>query len=625
MKSTRTFTVAGDAVVELGGHNDSGKAPKAQSVYYVDVNVADLANVNKLVTVLKLNNSNTWELDGAVVADGFKASFEYNEISELLTVTVERTGVSGRALTNTLVSIPVRVWTWDRYDYVTNQYVAVSGNMPVVNIDCDVVYGVVDGNSFGGSINVATELATISSPYHVHDAALVALEDQDATCTMNGYQDRTYCATCESVVDFGTVIEAKGHEFSVVDAQFVCDTCGETPVLGTGVVEMGDALYYAVNGKLVKGWQDMGVYEGDDYINGGAPFNMYGYAGSDYKLYADTTKTISGITYTFDENGATLGAFTTNSTGTRYSVGPAYIKRSWVTLAGVQYYFGQDHYMYTGIRRIPVNRNNAAEGYNWYTFADNGALADDMRTFTGIVNSEVDGMHYVKDGMSYYAGLILVDGDYYYARSSGQILTNTSYWISKNNDLLPCATYEFGADGKMLNPPVVEPEQPEQPEQPAVKNGIVSEDGKLWWYVDGVKTYGGLMLIDGDYYYARSSGQILTNTSYWITKNNDLLPCKTYEFGADGKMVNPPVVEPEQPEQPEQPAVKNGIVSEDGKLWWYVDGVKTYGGLMLIDGDYYYARSSGQILTNTSYWITKNNDLLPCKTYEFGADGKMIK
>jgi hypothetical protein len=130
---------------------------------------------------------------------------------------------------------------------------------------------------------------------------------------------------------------------------------------------------------------------------------------------------------------------------------------------------------------------------------------------------------------------MLIDGDYYYARTSGEILTNVKYWITKTNDLLPAAYYEFGADGKMLNAPVVEPENPE------TKSEIVSEDGKLWWCVNGVKTYGGLMLIDGNYYYARSSGEILTNVKYWITKTNDLLPATYYEFGADGKMINPPV------------------------------------------------------------------------------------
>ena len=642
MKITRTFTVAGDAVVELGGHNDSGETPKAQSIYYVDINVADLANVNKLVAVLKLNNANIWETKGAVVANGFKATFEYNEISELLTVTVEKDGVSGKALNNTLVSIPVRVWTYDRYDYVKNEYhtVASMGNKPVVNVDVEVVYGVLNGkDSFAGSINVATELTTISSPYHVHDEELVALEDKATTCTENGYTGRTYCETCKSVVDFGAIVEATGHAYKVVDAGLVCDTCGEVAALGTGVVKAGDDLYYAVNGKLVKGWQDMGTYEGNDYINGGAPFTMYGYAGSDYKLYANVTKTISGITYEFSEDGTTMGAFTTNSTGTRYSVGPAFIKRSWVTLAGDQYYFGEDYYMYTGVRAIAVNRNNIKEGYRVYTFAADGKLVDDMLNVNGLVTT-ADGMFYVENGKSVYAGLILIDGAYYYVRTSGQLVTNNSYWPTKTNDLLPQKTYTFGEDGKMLNAPVVEPEQPpvtpdpEPDPEPEVKNGIVSEGGKLWWYVNGVKTYGGLMLIDGDYYYARSSGEILTNTKYWITKNNDLLPCASYTFGADGKMLNAPVVEPEQPpvtpdptpdpEPKPEPEVKNGIVEEGGKLWWYVDGVKTYGGLMLIDGDYYYARSSGEILTNTKYWITKANGLLPEAYYTFGADGKML-
>ena len=629
MKITRTFTVAGAAMIELGGHNDSGEAPMAQSIYYVDINVADLANVNNLVAQLKLNNANTWATEGAIVANGFKATFEYNEISEILTVTVEKDGVSGKALNNTLVSIPVRVWTFDRYNYVNNTYYAPAdmGNKPAVNIDVDVVYGVVDGNCFGGSINVATELTTISSPYHEHDTELTVL-NKEATTAEAGYENRTYCETCQSVVDFGTIIPKVEitHNYVIVDGKFVCadEDCGLVYESGTGVFEMNGDLYYSVNGVLKTSWQDMGTYEGDDYINGGAPFAMYGYAGKDYKLYANTTATISGITYTFDENGATMGAFTTNSTGTRYSVGPTFIKRSWATLEGERYYFGQDFYMYTGVRFIPVNRNNSAEGQRVYKFADDGKLLDDMLSATGIFESDVEGMYYVENGKTAYGGLMLIDGAYYYARTSGEIVCGKDYGVTKTNDLLPKETYTFGADGKMINPPVVEPEQPDVPEIPGVKNGIVSEDGKLWWYVNGVKTYGGIILVDGDYYYARTSGEIVCGKDYGVTKTNDLLPKATYTFGADGKMINPPVVEPEQPEIPEAPEVKNGIVSEDGKLWWYVNGVKTYGGLMLIDGDYYYARTSGEIVTNRTYWPTKTNDLLPAENYTFGADGKML-
>ena len=178
-------------------------------------------------------------------------------------------------------------------------------------------------------------------------------------------------------------------------------------------------------------------------------------------------------------------------------------------------------------------------------------------------------------------------------------------------------------------------------------NGIVEENGNLYWVVNGQNNYGGLMYLDTDndgvkdaYYYARTYGQLVVNATYWISNNNDLLPCANYTFGADGKMVNPPVVTPDpDPEQPPvnpdpdpEPEVKNGIVSEDGKLWWYVDGVKTYGGLMYLDTDndgvedaYYYARTSGEILTNRTYWITKTNDLLPAGNYTFDADGKMVK
>ena len=615
MKITRTFTVAGDAVVELGGHNDSGETPKAQSIYYVDINVADLANVNNLVAQLKLNNANVWMLDGAIVADGFNGTFEYNAISEILTVTVEKDGVSGRTLNNTLVSIPVRVWTYIAYNHVTDELLdpANMGNKPAVNVEVDVVYGILNGkDSFAGAINVATELTTISSPYHIHDAELTVL-NKEATCTEDGYNNRTYCETCQSVVDFGTVIEATGHKFlGIINGYVDCGVCGDVLVLGTGVVELNGNLYYAVNNKLVKGWQDMGTYEGDDYINGGAPYTMYGYAGDDYKLYVNTTKTIGGISYQFAEDGTTMGAWTTNSIGTRYSVGPAFIKRSWVTLDGDQYYFGQDFYMYTGTRSIPKNRNNMAEGIFWYLFDEDGKFIREYTDLNGIV--EENGKKYwVVNGQNAYGGLMLIDGAYYYARTYGEIVCGKSYGITKTNDLLPARTYTFDVDGKMVNAPVVEPE-------PEAKNGICAdENGKLFYYVNGVKTYGGLMLIDGNYYYARTSGEIVCGKSYGITKTNDLLPARNYTFDADGKMVNAPVVEPE-------PEVKNGICADEtGKLFYYVNGVKTYGGLMLINGNYYYARTSGEIVCGKTYGITKTNDLLPAKNYTFDADGRMIK
>ncbi|MBR6622306.1 MAG: phosphodiester glycosidase family protein [Ruminococcus sp.] len=600
-KLTRTFTVSGDAVVEISGHNESGETPKAQSVYYVDINAADLANVNKLTVDLKLNNANVWETDGAIVADGFKADFEYNEISEILSVTVEATdAIKSKSLDKTLVSIPVRVWTFDRYNYVNNTYYAPAelGNKPVVNIECDVVYGEISladktVSPFGGSISVATELTTISSPYHIHDEELTVL-NLEPTATTAGYENRTFCESCKSVVDWGTILEASGHNYEIVDGQFVCsdEGCGHVYESGTGIFEMNDKLYYSIAGKLVTGWQNVdGEYI---YID---PVTMEVQTG---------TVTVSGITYNTDEMGFVSPVWVTDANGTKLSYGPKFHTREWVELDGDKYYFGTDSYVYTGLRFIVVNRNNIKEGYKLYNFTDDGKLIKEMTDANGIITSEVDGTFYVVNGKSVYGGLMFIDGYYYYARTSGEIVCGKKYGITKTNDLLPAKAYTFGEDGKMLNPPE------------ALKNGIVSEDGKLFYYVDGVKTYGGLILIDGAYYYVRTSGEIVVNRGYGITKSNDLLPAGYYKFDAEGKMIDVPVAEPE-------PEVKNGICAdESGKLFYYVDGVKTYGGLMFIDGAYYYARTSGEIVVNRGYGITKSNDLLPAGYYKFDAEGKMI-
>ncbi len=87
-------------------------------------------------------------------------------------------------------------------------------------------------------------------------------------------------------------------------------------------------------------------------------------------------------------------------------------------------------------------------------------------------------------------------------------------------------------------------------------------------------------------------------------------------------MTDKPIVTPEP--EPE-PGEKNGIVEENGELYYYVNGVKTYAGLIQIDGDYYYVNSSCKVVTNQRYWISKTNDLLPATFYNFGPDGKMVK
>lgn len=201
-----------------------------------------------------------------------------------------------------------------------------------------------------------------------------------------------------------------------------------------------------------------------------------------------------------------------------------------------------------------------------------------------------------------------------------------TYWITVTNDLLPAGQYTFDDDGKMVNPPVIDPGPDPGPAEPEVKNGIVSENGSLYYYVDGVLTGAGLIQIDGDYYYVRTStGEVVHGRTYWATATNDLLPSGQYTFADDGKMVDPPVIDPGPDPGPTEPEVKNGIVSENGSLYYYVDGVLTGAGLFRMDGDYYYAKTSnGEIVHGRTYWITKTNDLLPEKVYTFDEEGRIV-
>ena len=598
----RTFTIAGDATVELGGHNDSGETPMAQSVYYVDINVADLSKVNKLTAVLKLHNANKWETKGAVVANGFKATFEYNEISELLTVTIERDGsASGKALNNTLVSIPVRTWTFDRYNYVTNTPYAPAdmGNKPVVNIDVEVVSGVVDGASFGGTINVATELTTISSHYHEHDAELTVL-NKEATTAEAGYENRTYCETCKSVVDWGTIIPKIEitHNYKIVDGKFVCqdEGCGEIYKSGTGIFEMNGNLYYSINGTLKTGWQD-------------ADNGKYCYAStSTYNLYIGE-KYVNGVKYVFDENGITEGAWVTNEKGTRYSYGPSYYRRSWAVIDGKSYYFGRDSYMYTGIRYIKSNPDTDPV---WYDFGEDGGKTTQNQPYeyTGLFEYNNE-LYYIGEHGVGVLGLVEVGGDYYYfqfgegfehvyyAAVNKSVFVNTTNGITfPDGTPVPNRTFYFDSEGKMV-----------------VKQGIV--DGVYYENSQPV-SYKGLVEQDGYFYYVSDGGKIVKGKRAFLNTTNGLkfadgkaVPNRNFTFDEEGRMI-----------------ILNGIV--DGVYYENSQPV-SYKGLVEQDGYFYYVSDGGKIVKGKRAFLNTTNGLkfadgkaVPNRNFTFDEEGRMI-
>ena len=368
-----------------------------------------------------------------------------------------------------------------------------------------------------------------------------------------------------------------------------------------GIQNVGGTLYYYIDGiKAPAGMIQIGndIY----YVNSKAQL----VCGQDY--YCSRTNDLKEPGYyTFDADGKmvrpSLNGIVEDDDGVlHYYVNGKVTYVGLIEINGDYYYVRSNGEVVTNCTYYITWTHDLKEpGY--YVFDAKGKLIGMPKN--GIV--EEDGtLRYYANGEPTYVGLIKIGRDYYYVNSKCEVVHSCTYYVSWTHGLIPEGKYTFDAKGRMIDPPA--------PEDPT-KSGIVEENGALYYYESGVKVYAGLIQIDGDYYYVNSSCKVVTTKHYWVNRPNDLLPAGFYDFGEDGKMINPP-----------KPVdhTKNGIVTENGAMYYYVDGVKTYAGLIQIDGDYYYVNSSCKVVTTLHYWVNRPNDLLPAGFYDFGEDGKMI-
>ena len=368
-----------------------------------------------------------------------------------------------------------------------------------------------------------------------------------------------------------------------------------------GIQNVGGTLYYYIDG--IKAPAGMIQIDNDIYyVNSKAQL----VCGQDY--YCSRTNDLKEPGYyTFDADGKmvrpSLNGIVQDDDGVlRYYVNGKVTYVGLIEINGDYYYVRSNGEVVTNCTYYITWTHDLKEpGY--YVFDAEGKLIGMPKN--GIV--EEDGtLRYYANGEPTYVGLIKIGRDYYYVNSKCEVVHSCTYYVSWTHGLIPEGKYTFDAKGKMIDPPA--------PEDPT-KSGIVEENGALYYYESGVKVYAGLIQIDGDYYYVNSSCKVVTTKHYWVNRPNDLLPAGFYDFGEDGKMMNPP-----------KPVdhTKSGIVTENGTMYYYVDGVKTYAGLIQIDGDYYYVNSSCKVVTTPHYWVNRPNDLLPAGFYDFGEDGKML-
>ena len=262
------------------------------------------------------------------------------------------------------------------------------------------------------------------------------------------------------------------------------------------------------------------------------------------------------------------------------------------------YYFGEDgKAVKNGDYKVYKNNGLPLPCYQ-YRFDEDGIIVHDYDTTKNGIREGDNSIFYYIDGVKVGEGLLLIDGYYYYAKtSSGEIVRGRSYWVTKTNGLIDKeGEYEFDADGRMI------------------LDGFVTVNGATYYYTDGKPALGFTKIGDDYYLFNNKSGKMYSSATLWVGSNTYGIVGGMYYFGADGKMVVPDL----------ENGQKAIVVAEDGTMYFTVDGARMVSGLYELDGEYYYAHSNGALAVNESVYL--DTGVLGQKGwYGFGADGKLVR
>ena len=702
MQKSMNFDVEGTAPVTLGGHNATNSAPEYDSVYYVDINAADVAQIEEVSTTIKLSTAHTWEAEYMDVLKGFEAEYTFNYYDNAVTVTLTKTSDCELTGAQTIASIPVRVWSWNEEESGTTEEASfASGLGPIVSIDVKTVMGSVmytegfnDGyvGTFNSSMLIETNINDVNTLWHDH----VAGEEQskEATCTEDGYTGRVYCEGCNclkykangtcvhladgcgSVVEWGTVVPATGHNWEVnADGKLACANGGE---LFSGIYEDGKTY---IDGVVVSdGWVEVDSVKtyyykdgvkltGSHLIDGemctfdanGVYLSKNIYEGfyeteNGKTMYFVNNKYITGLNrlgdkyYNFDENGyAWDGVINLCGVDCVFENG-VFVEDENVILAGLC----GDNIVYVMLKdgRMILEGEGATYDFTnvglipWYDWDIKGTITSihidkDITTIGSrmfynldhVTKIEFEEGSKLRTIKAYAMGLMvglkeltLPEGvKNLYGYSFTKTYDLKSLTVPASVTMIADTTFN---EVKDLTLNVVENSYAHTfavskgikytlvvPVVPELKQGIVvDEDGEIRYYIDGIAQYAGLVQdANGDYYYFGSNKKAKKDCYYGISKTNGLLPSGGYWFDVDGKLCM------------SNPNLKQGIVvDEDGEIRYYIDGVAQYAGLVQdADGNYYYFGNSKVAKRDCYYGISKTNGLLPSGGYWFDADGKL--
>jgi glucan-binding YG repeat protein len=201
----------------------------------------------------------------------------------------------------------------------------------------------------------------------------------------------TFCKVCNSVVEWGEKIPAKGHEYEVVDGKLQCVNGGE---LYNGVYTDGKTY---LDGVVVSGWVGKSYYKNGVKVTG--------------------VQVIDKVVYTFDENGiwqekAVHSGFIRSDEGTMYFTNNTSYITGYASLDGyTAFYFDENGYAFTSGHKTV---EEAGVTHHYY-------FLEDGKAYTG-GRKEIDGDCYFfgSDGKALTAAWETIDGTLYYFQPDGR-------------------------------------------------------------------------------------------------------------------------------------------------------------------------------------------------------------